>query len=166
MQNQSFEEVLDGLVADDPRYQRDAYHFVREGLDYTQQQISKGEEGKVRHVSGQELLVGLRGYALEQFGPMALMVLTEWGVWRCEDFGEMVFNMVEHELLARTKEDSREDFKGGYDFLDAFRKPFLPTDTSIKYIGPQNRLGQQSVGDKPRRAPQPPKPKSTDYPQG
>ena len=166
MQNQSFEEVLDGLVADDPRYQRDAYHFVREGLDYTQQQISKGEKGKVRHVSGQELLVGLRGYALEQFGPMALMVLTEWGVWRCEDFGEMVFNMVEHELLARTKEDSREDFKGGYDFLDAFRKPFLPTGTPVKPISPLNRLGQQSTDNKPRRTPQPPKPKSTDYPQG
>ena len=166
MQNQSFEEVLDELVADDPRYQRDAYHFVREGLDYTQQQISKGEEGKVRHVSGQELLVGLRGYALEQFGPMALMVLTEWGIWRCEDFGEMVFNMVEHELLARTEEDSREDFKGGYDFLDAFRKPFLPTGTSAKPISPPNRLGQQSAATKPRRAPPPPHPTSTDYPRG
>ena len=166
MQNQSFEEVLDGLVADDPRYHRDAYHFVREGLDYTQQQISKDEEGKVRHVSGQELLVGLRGYALEQFGPMALMVLTEWGIWRCEDFGEMVFNMVEHELLARTEDDSREDFKGGYDFLDAFRKPYLPTETATKPISPLNRRGQQSTDNKPRRAPQPPKPESTDYPQG
>ena len=166
MQNQSFEEVLDGLVADDPRYQRDAYHFVREGLDYTQQQISKGEEGKVRHVSGQELLVGLRGYALEQFGPMALMVLTEWGIWRCEDFGEMVFNMVEHELLARTEEDSREDFKGGYDFLDAFRKPFLPSGISVKPVNPLDRCGQQSSSDKSRRASQPPKPKSTDYPKG
>ena len=166
MQNQSFEEVLDGLVADDPRYHRDAYHFVREGLDYTQQQISKDEEGKVRHVSGQELLVGLRGYALEQFGPMALMVRTEWGIWRCEDFGEMVFNMVEHELLARTEEDSREDFKGGYDFLDAFRKPYLPTGTSTKTVTPPRRLGSRSADSKPRRAPQPPKPKSTDYPQG
>ena len=166
MQNQSFEEVLDGLVADDPRYQRDAYHFVREGLDYTQQQISKREEGKVRHVSGQELLVGLRDYALEQFGPMALMVLTEWGVWCCEDFGEMVFNMVEHELLARTEEDSREDFKGGYDFLDVFRKPFLPSGISVKPVHPLDRRGQRSSSDKPRRASQPPKPKSTDYPQG
>lgn len=165
MQNQNFEEVLDGLVADDPRYQRDAYHFVREGLDYTQQQISKGEEGKVRHVSGQELLIGLRGHALEQFGPMALMVLTEWGIWRCEDFGEMVFNMVEHELLARTEEDSREDFKGGYDFLDAFRKPFLPSGASAKPVSPLNSRGQQSTSNKSRRASQPSKPKSTDHPQ-
>jgi len=34
--------------------------------------------------------------------------------------------MVEHDLLGKTSEDSREDFKGGYDFAEAFRKPFLP----------------------------------------
>ena len=47
-------------------------------------------------------------------------------VQRCEDFGELVFNMVENNLLAKTKEDSRADFKGGYDFEEAFRRPFLP----------------------------------------
>ena len=126
MQNQSFEEVLDELVADDPRYQRDAYHFVREGLDYTQQSISKQEEGTVRHISGQELLGGMRAHALEQYGPMALLVLNEWGLARGEDFGEIVFNMVEHELLAKTEDDTRTDFAGGYTFDEAFRQPFLP----------------------------------------
>ena len=45
---------------------------------------------------------------------------------RCEDFGEIVFNMVESSLLGKTENDSREDFKGGYDFFEAFRKPYLP----------------------------------------
>ena len=166
MQNQGFDEVLDAMVADDPRYHRDAYHFIREGLDYTQQLISKQETGKMRHVSGQELLGGLRSHAIDQFGPMALTVLTEWGIWRCEDFGELVFNMVEHELLARTNDDTREDFKGGYDFLEAFRKPFLPPSTPTKPIGPLNRRGLRSTSSKPRRAPQPPKPKSTDQSEG
>ena len=141
MQNQSFEEVLDGLVADDPRYHRDAYHFVREGLDYTQQSISKNEEGVARHISGQELLEGMRSHALEQYGPMSLMVLNEWGVHRCEDFGEIVFNMVEHDLLGKTSEDSREDFKGGYDFEEAFRKPFLPPHAP----GQSSVSGQRNV---------------------
>ena len=57
---------------------------------------------------------------------MALVVLGEWGIHRCEDFGEIVFNMVEYELLAKTDKDSRDDFKGGYDFEDVFQKPFLP----------------------------------------
>ncbi|MBL69897.1 MAG: hypothetical protein CMO74_15880 [Verrucomicrobiales bacterium] len=163
MQGQSFDEVLDAILAEDPRYDRDAYHFVREGLDYTQQQILKQEtEGKLRHVSGQELLGGLRAYALDQFGPMTLTVLTEWGVWRCEDFGEMVFNMVEHELLARTDEDSRDDFKDGYDFLEAFRKPFLPSAKPARPITALNRRGLRPASLKARHSS---KPKS-DQPQG
>jgi len=51
-------------------------------------------------------------------------------VRRCEDFGEIVFNMVENHLLAKTKKDSPEDFKGGYDFEEAFRQPFLPAGKS------------------------------------
>ena len=126
IEKQTYEEVLSEIVAADPRYQHNAYHFVREGLEYTQQSLSQNEAGAVRHISGQELLEGMRAHALEQYGPMALMVLGEWGAHRCEDFGEIVFNMVKYELLAKTDEDSREDFKGGYDFEDAFRKPFLP----------------------------------------
>ena len=123
---QSYDEVLDTILAVDSRFHRDAYHFVREGLDYTQQSISKQEEGTVRHISGQELLGGMRAHALEQYGPMALLVLNEWGLMRAEDFGEIVFNMVEHELLAKTEDDTRTDFAGGYTFDEVFRQPFLP----------------------------------------
>ena len=126
IEEQTYEEVLDAIVAADSRYHHAGYHFVREGLGYTQQSISQKETVAARHISGQELLEGMREYALEQYGPMALMVLGEWGIRRCEDFGEIVFNMVEYELLAKTDEDSRDDFKGGYDFEDAFQKPFLP----------------------------------------
>jgi uncharacterized repeat protein (TIGR04138 family) len=80
----------------------------------------------MRHVSGQELLGGIRQFALEQFGPMAQTVFEDWGVRNCQDFGEIVFNMVEIGLLAKRDTDSREDFLAGYDFQEAFRKPFLP----------------------------------------
>ena len=123
---QSYDEVLEAIVAGDSRFHRNAYHFVREGLDYTQRTISEREDGAVRHISGQELLGGIRAHALDQYGPMALTVLGEWGVTSCEDFGAIVFNMVEHELLAKTEEDSADDFTGGYDFAEAFREPFLP----------------------------------------
>ena len=58
---------------------------------------------------------------------MALTVFEEWGIHNCRDFGEIVFNMVNHGLLKKTEEDSLADFEGGYDFEEAFRKPFLPT---------------------------------------
>ncbi len=132
----NFDEVLELIVAKDPRYPRDAYLFLREALDHTQRMMVKtakdasprqpAKEDAPRHVSGQQLLEGIRDYALQQFGPMTASVFGEWGIKRCEDFGELVFNMVEKSLLAKTDKDSREDFKGGYDFDTAFRQPFLP----------------------------------------
>lgn len=126
MHEVSYEEVLDQILAKDPRYQRDVYLFLREALDYTQKQFGKENGGKVRHVTGQELLDGIRRFALEQFGPMTLTVFDEWGVRKCADFGEIVFNLVESGLLAKTETDSRADFAAGYDFNEAFRKPYLP----------------------------------------
>jgi uncharacterized repeat protein (TIGR04138 family) len=143
MNTANFDEALDHILQKDTRYQRDAYLFVREALDHTQKLLDKdgkiesrrgagqeAAEGKIRHVSGQQLLIGIRDYALKEYGPMALTVLNEWGVRQCEDFGEIVFNMVENHLLAKTKKDSREDFRGGYDFAQAFREPFLPAGKS------------------------------------
>src|SRR5690348_2232979 len=126
MQAASFEEVLEQILAKDTRYQRDAYLFVREALDYTQKLVTKGAKGPIRHVSPQELLSGIREYALETFGPMAITVFEEWGIHACKDFGEIVFVMVEHSLLAKTERDSRTDFENGYDFDEAFRKPYVP----------------------------------------
>jgi uncharacterized repeat protein (TIGR04138 family) len=125
----NFDEELDKIVVKDPRYTREAYLLVRESLDHTQKTIGKSaKEDAPRHVSGQQLLEGIREYALQQYGPMTLMLLGEWGIRRCEDFGELVFNMVENSLLAKTDEDSRDDFKGGYDFEEAFRKPFVASE--------------------------------------
>lgn len=95
MEEVTFEEAIEFIRAKDPRYQPDAYSFVREALDYTQRTIARDKAGVTRHVSGQELLAGIRDFALAQFGPMAMLLLNEWGVHTCQDFGEIVFNMVE-----------------------------------------------------------------------
>jgi uncharacterized repeat protein (TIGR04138 family) len=67
---------------------------------------------------------------------MAVTVLEEWGVRNCRDFGEIVFNMVEIELLAKTDQDNRDDFNHGYDFTDAFRKPFWPPSRQDPEVKP------------------------------
>ena len=127
MQPVSFEEILDQIVAKDTRYHRDAYLFLREALDYTHKTLGKEGKGSPnRHVSGQQLLEGIRQYALDQYGPMAMTVLEAWNIRSCKDFGEIVFVMVEHSLLAKTEKDTRADFQSGYDFYEAFRKPFQP----------------------------------------
>lgn len=114
-------DVLQRILREDTRYAGEAYAFVRAGLDVTVRRLNKP-----RHVSGQELLDGLREFALDQFGPMARTVLNSWGIRRTEDFGEIVFNLVEAGLLGKTDSDSRADFADGYDFDDAFRRPFQP----------------------------------------
>ena len=147
MQPINYIEVVERIVQNDPRYHRDAYPFLRDALDHTQRLVNKQSKTKPRHVSGQELLEGIRQFSLEQFGPMTLSVFNEWGIFRCEDFGELVFNLVESELLSKTEKDSRADFQGGYDFFDAFRKPFLPTRSPATTPPvPAKRLVEESGG--------------------
>ncbi|MCZ6690068.1 MAG: hypothetical protein O7H41_10725 [Planctomycetota bacterium] len=116
--------VIREICREDPRYPAGAYHFIREALDFTQSM-----KRKPGHVRGQDLLEGIRCLALEQFGPMALSVFKAWRVYRTEDIGEMVFNMVRGEILGKTDEDSMEDFVGGYSFEEAFgRAPAIDKD--------------------------------------
>ena len=128
MQPLNFEEVLERMTGQDTRYSRDAYLFLREALDSTQKQL--GPRSEPRHVTGQELIEGARKHALGQYGPMAKTVLNEWGIQSCEDFGELVFRMIEFGLLSKNERDSRSDFQGGFDFDTAFCKPFRPRATA------------------------------------
>ncbi len=130
MQPIEFDEVVQRITQADPRYHRDAYFFVREGLDHAQRRVTKNGKELPRHVTAHELLDGLRHYGLEQYGPMAITVLAEWGITKGEDFGEIVFQMIEARLFSKTETDQREDFKGSYTFREAFCEPFLPGKTT------------------------------------
>lgn len=130
MQDPDFNEIVSLICKEDPRFDRKAYDFVRLGLDHTVKEFKKKDVAKAsrsRHVSGQELLEGLRVYALEQYGPLTKTVLNTWGVKRCSDFGDIVFNLIEYNVFSKTESDRREDFAGVYTFDEAFVKPFLPT---------------------------------------
>jgi uncharacterized repeat protein (TIGR04138 family) len=135
MQELSDEEILEQILTKNPRYHRDAYFFLRDALIYTRKMLDREKKPakpikraatQEQHVSGQELLDGIRQMALETYGPMAQTVLEEWGIRSCADFGRIVFIMVENGMLKKTEKDSMADFENAYDFHDAFRKPFLP----------------------------------------
>ncbi|MFT4588938.1 MAG: putative repeat protein (TIGR04138 family) [Candidatus Binatia bacterium] len=126
MQSEINDDLLDRMVQEDGRYDREAYLFVGDALNHTQNLAARKSDVKPSHVSGAELLDGIRSYALDTYGPMTLTVFSEWGLARCEDFGEIVFSMIKHELLSKTDEDKQEDFRSIYKFEDAFRHPFLP----------------------------------------
>jgi uncharacterized repeat protein (TIGR04138 family) len=126
MQKIGFAEALESVVGNDPRYQRDGYIFLRDALDFTTKQQKKIKGVSVRHVTGPELLDGVRQYALKEFGPMVMTVFDSWGIRSCEDVGHMVFNLIGAGVFGKTEQDSIEDFKNVYDFEEAFVKPFAP----------------------------------------
>jgi uncharacterized repeat protein (TIGR04138 family) len=126
MQKIGFAEALESVVAHDPRYQRDGYIFLRDALDFTTKQQKKVKGVSVRHVTGPELLDGVRQYALKEFGPMVMTVFDSWGIRSCEDIGHMVFNLIGAGVFGKTEQDSIQDFKNVYDFKEAFVKPFEP----------------------------------------
>lgn len=99
----------------DGRYRKEAYLFVYEALDYTLKQLKAH-----RHVTGRELLQGISAYGLQQYGPMTKTVFNHWGLTKTEDFGNIVFNLVEAGLMGKTDEDSVEDFRNVYDFDKEF----------------------------------------------
>ncbi|MCG8528332.1 MAG: hypothetical protein MI748_18270 [Opitutales bacterium] len=128
----SFSEIIDGVCLKDPRYGKGSYYFIRSALDYTLKSLEKeNAEGASRHVSGQELLEGIRKFALEQFGPMAFTVFEHWGIRQSSDFGDIVFNLIEVGILGKNDRDDINDFSEGFDLKEALLKPFEPESGPI-----------------------------------
>lgn len=143
MQEHDFSEVIDLIRREDPRFGKGAYLFIRQALDFTISQIEEQQPDRgSRHVNGQELIGGIRDFALEQYGPMALTVLSHWNISRCRDFGEIVFQLIEYGVLGKTDEDKLDDFCDGYDFETAFLAPFLPAKAKGRSRRQSARAGE------------------------
>ena len=139
MQDLEFSEIVGLICKEDTRFDRKAYTFMRQALDHTVKELKRKNPertGKSQHVTGAELLLGIRGHALDQFGPLTKTVLNTWGITRCTDFGDIVFNLIEYNVFSKTDSDRREDFADLYDFDEAFVKPFAPARTRRTRGGP------------------------------
>ena len=128
-------QCLEEMVRRDPRYAYEAYEFVFNALAHTQKLLGRtpqepaeeppeDEEVVKHHVSGPELLDGIRDLALREFGLMARTVFRMWGIDRTADFGEIVFNLIEANLMSKTDEDCRADFVGVYDLDQALVRDY------------------------------------------
>ena len=114
-----FDDTLGEILGRDPSYAREAYGFVLEALQFTQRRLDRE-----RHVTGEELLDGVRDLAREQFGFLAKTVFNAWGVRATDDFGAIVFNMVEAGLMGKQDTDTPDDFHERYDFAATFEEGF------------------------------------------
>ncbi len=119
-------QALDELLQNDSRYDREAYLFLKEALEFTVKQKRKARSSDVAHVTPAELMDGVRLYALREFGPMVPTVLDYWGVRTCGDIGELVFNLIHAGIFGKNDNDTIEDFQNGFEFHAAFVEPFLP----------------------------------------
>lgn len=116
-------DLFEKVAASDPRYAKEAFWFVRDGVD----RAAKAHSPPSHHVTVKELLEALRSLALERYGLAAREQLRSWGITRCEDFGEIVFMLIEPRLFGKRPEDKQEDFSDGYDFASAFPLPHRKT---------------------------------------
>lgn len=104
-------------------YPPEAYQFVQDGLSHTTNMVF-GENDSIhdmdRHVTGQELCIGLKDYAVDLWGMMAPVVLNCWGIHRSDDFGVIVFDMIDDGRMSCRPDDVIEDFHGVFDFREVF----------------------------------------------
>ncbi len=128
MNPESFDRRIEQICEADPRYEPEAYYFVREALDHTVKNLGVEASEARRHVTGQQLALGFRDYALAEFGPLTHLVLSEWGLGTTADIGELVYNLIGVGVMRKRPEDSKDDFKDVYEFGTAFQAPFEPSD--------------------------------------
>lgn len=120
-------DPLRRLALKDGRYAPEAFQFLYDSLDHAVRLTGREQaEGTDRHVTGQELLAGLRAHATEVFGPLAGAVWRAWGIRDTLDWGRIVFLLVDEGMLNRQESDSIEDFRAGFDFDAAFVAAYRP----------------------------------------
>ncbi len=116
----TLETRLEEIARSDRRYAVEAYQFVFEALDYVLAHPGCRKSAAGRHVTVTDLLEGMRRFGLEHYGPLARCVFESWGVYSTDDFGEIVFRLIDQRLLHQGEHDRREDFAGAFDFVEAF----------------------------------------------
>ena len=141
-------DPLRKLALKDGRYAPEAFTFLYESLDHAVKLAGReNAEGADRHVSGQELLAGMKSYAVTLFGPLAGEVWRRWGVRETIDWGRIVFLLVDAGLLNRQEEDRIDDFEEGFDYDDAFVKKYRPKLPSEILAHPSDKGDKADKGD-------------------
>lgn len=109
------DEIVQRIRERDGRYHERAYLFVLAALEFCQRRReSRG------HISGSELALACRDFALDQYGLTARTVLSHWGIESTDDIGRIVFVLIDVGLLIQHPNDRIEDFESVFDFARAF----------------------------------------------
>ncbi|MGB2403413.1 MAG: Minf_1886 family protein [Akkermansiaceae bacterium] len=127
MQPTQFTDAVEAINLKQESYDSGAYYFLKDALDFTVRRAMESNDGKHRHVAASELLIGFRDFAIQEFGPMASTMMTEWGVRTCSDIGSMVFELIEEGVFGKQDSDTREDFSEIFPLIESLEAPFSPS---------------------------------------
>ena len=117
--DQKFNQTVLEIIQHDQRYHADAYEFVNSAVSYTVKKLSRDRKPSGnRHDTAEELVAGSLDYAVSEYGFLAAAVIRSWGLLSGEDFGNIVYNMIDAKLLSASKDDSPADFLCHPDLAD------------------------------------------------
>jgi uncharacterized repeat protein (TIGR04138 family) len=126
----SLSRAVERVAIEFGEYPADAFWFVQNGLEYAASmvhgQLSPESPHHSRHITGQQLSVGLKAYAEAMYGSLARTVLAKWNIHSTYDFGRIVFALIDAEVLSKQPEDTIEDFRDVFDFRRAFGEYVVP----------------------------------------
>jgi uncharacterized repeat protein (TIGR04138 family) len=115
LSNMELLSKISKIAVEDGRYSREGFLFILASLEHC---VTKS--GQHKHLTGQELSFGIAEYARGQFGYLAKTVLTNWGISKTRDYGEIVYLLISKNLMSKTESDRVEDFENVYNFKDEF----------------------------------------------
>jgi len=134
----TLDEGVRTCLARDLRYPKEAYALVHDALDHAQKRLAARDKHRATgHLNGPEILDGFRDLALAQFGPLARVVLSTWGLHTTLDVGHIVFNLIDADVFSKSDDDDLSDFDAVFDFDDAFDAPYRAAVSSPGNAEPQ-----------------------------
>lgn len=141
MKDERFMDAVDRICRSDKRYAPDSYEFVSDAVTYTVKKLNRGKKPRgERHVNGRELVRGVAEYAVEQFGPLAKSVLSDWGLASGGAVGNVVYNLIGESLLYASDDDRLDDFNNTdgilEDVLNSQFKDAVADGSSVSKLKP------------------------------
>ncbi|MGJ8676263.1 MAG: Minf_1886 family protein [Akkermansiaceae bacterium] len=127
MQPTQYMDAIQSIISKNTRYDVAAYYFLKDALDFTVKKAAEDNNGEHRHVSAKELAEGFSDYAVDNFGPMASTMMSEWGIHQTLDIGNMVFLLIEEGVFGKQESDTLEEFDQVFQLMDVLDSPYAPS---------------------------------------
>lgn len=120
-------QMLQELCKRDQRYPFEAYEFLYAALGFVQhERVKQGlvKEETDKHLTGQQLAEGYKDLAVQEFGMLAPTVFQAWNIRQTADIGQMVYNLININMMSKTESDRLEDFSNVYEIPNALLQGF------------------------------------------